>query len=453
MGAAIGWAAQVAGEAKAAEAAQAALSSPVESVDEPSVEPSEEAGNEIYAIYQQAVEAGWHEGLGEMTRQFSDALLPVLAERPGRSLAMMATHAPWWTDWLDSATSTAPYWSQDSAARREELAIPALHVSGWLDPFLQPTIDRFLAWSSRARTPELRAAQHLVIGPWAHGLSGAQWDGHVRATPEAELFAAAEVEWFQRRWLHDDLTALEASAPLRIFVMGANVWRDEWQWPLARTEWTPLYLGGAGASADGGTLSLELPTEEQPDSYDFDPADPVPAIGGAVLPGLVVPGPGQYDQRPVESRDDVLVYTAAPCTADLEVTGPVSVDVWVETSAVDTDFTAKLVDVFPDGRSVFVCQGIVRPTVGLPGSLEPKATYHLRIDLTSTSYVFKAGHAIRLEVSSSCFPQWDVNPNTGRHYATDESGETVVARQTVHHDPKHPSHVTLPVIPRDQRDS
>ncbi len=444
LGSAIGWAFQVASENEAAAA------EPTEPSPEDADVDDTDAGNAVYEMYKQAAKSGWHEGLGEFTTQFRDALIPLMSMRPGRDLEPMQTYAPWWRDWVDSHTASHPYWSDVSAADRDDLILPALHISGWFDQFLQATIDRYARWSSRAATPADRAAQRLIVGPWAHGLSSAQWDGHVDASPELEMFDHPDIESFHRRWLHDDHSSLDRDAPIKLFVIGDNVWRDEWEWPLARTSWTRLYLHSDGdAAGTGGTLDSSTPDVEAPDGYDYDPTDPVPAVGGAVIPGLVLPGPGPYDQREVEARPDVLTYTGQPLDQDLEVTGPVSVDLWAQTAAIDTDFTAKLVDVFPTGEAVFICQGLVRPRLLLGGdALDASATYHVKVDLTSTSYVFRAGHSVRLEISSSCFPVWDVNTNTGSHYFDDTTGATCVAHQQVFHDRKRPTHLTLPVIPR-----
>jgi putative CocE/NonD family hydrolase len=430
LGAALGWAAQVVAEAESV-AAEPHAGATVE-----------QTGNEIYEMYAAAAKTGWHEGLLDMTTAFRHHLDPVLAKRPGRDLELMRVYAPWWRSWVDARSAADPYWADISVADRPDLAIPALHISGWLDQFVAGTIERFVRWRNRAATPELRTAQRLIVGPWAHGLSSEQWHGHVAAVPEADLFAHDDISAFLRHWLLNDHDALADDAPIRIYVMGTNVWRDEWEWPLARTVWTPLYLRA------GGSLSLYRPGNEDPDRFDHDPRNPVPAIGGAVVPGLVLPGPGQYDQRSVEERPDVLVYTAAALEADLEATGPVSADLWVRSSAVDTDFTAKLVDVFPDGRAVFVSQGIVRPTIATLGTrMDPDCVYRVNVHLDPTSYVFRRGHSVRLEVASSCFPIWDVNPNTGRHYFNDETGKATIAHQQVFHDRERPSHLTLPVVP------
>jgi putative CocE/NonD family hydrolase len=226
--------------------------------------------------------------------------------------------------------------------------------------------------------------------------------------------------------------------------MGANVWRDEAEWPLARAVDTPFYL------RQGRRLSVEQPGAEEPDRYDYDPADPVPTLGGAILmtPEYVR---GPVDQRPIEERPDVLVYTTTPLERDTEVTGPIEVQLWATSSAPDTDFVARLVDIYPDGRSINLTDGIIRARyrdfrTGAPPSLiEPGRAYEYAIDLWETSNVFKAGHRIGLHVTSSSFPWWDRNPNTGHPLGAD--AELRVAHQEILHDHTHPSYVRLPLIP------
>jgi putative CocE/NonD family hydrolase len=229
--------------------------------------------------------------------------------------------------------------------------------------------------------------------------------------------------------------------PVRLFVMGANVWRDEQDWPLQRAVETPFYLRA------GGGLSMELPAEhEPPDRYTSDPHDPTPTRGGALL---MAPSfrSGPVDQRAIEARSDVLTFTSPPLERDTEVTGPVSVQLWACSSAPDTDFVARLVDVYPDGRAINLTDGIIRARYrnGLPeSSLEPGRAYAFTIDLWATSNVFKAGHRIRLQITSSNFPRWDRNPNTGHPFGQD--AELHPADQTILHDQHHPSHVMLPLV-------
>jgi putative CocE/NonD family hydrolase len=240
-------------------------------------------------------------------------------------------------------------------------------------------------------------------------------------------------------------------APVRIFVMGVNRWRDENEWPLARAKYTDLYFDSRGQanSLDGdGSLVWKLATDDRPDAFTYDPAKPVPTAGGAVCCSPSVFRWGPVDQRPVEKRRDVLVYTTAPLQHELEVTGPVKVILYASTSALDTDFTAKLVDVFPDGEARNLCDGILRMRYrnGLDqvARSSPGETYALTIPAGVTSNVFLAGHRIRVEISSSNFPRFDRNPNTGQPIADETAMK--IAHQTIRHGHEYPSRIVLPVI-------
>jgi len=223
--------------------------------------------------------------------------------------------------------------------------------------------------------------------------------------------------------------------------MGANIWRDEQAWPLERARNTPFYIRA------NGELSTDQPTAtEPPDTYTYDPRNPVPTRGGALLMPPEFPA-GPADQRSIEARPDVLTYTTPPLERDTEVTGPVRIRLWACSSAPDTDFVGRLVDVYPDGRAYNLTDGIVRARFrdGSPANLlEPGRPYAFDIDLWSTSNVFKTGHRIRLQVCSSNFPRWDRNPNTGHPFGQDD--EVCVAEQTILHDRDHPSQVVLPLV-------
>jgi len=238
---------------------------------------------------------------------------------------------------------------------------------------------------------------------------------------------------------------------MTIFVMGSNQWRQEGEWPLARTQWTQYFLqsGGRANTLNGdGTLSLATPPREsREDTFTYDPDDPVPTLGGPLVTHPELRGP--RDRQSVQHRNDVLVYTTEPLVHNLEVTGPVKVVLFATSSAVDTDFTGTLTDVYPDGRAVHICEGIrrtsFRDSLETPSLIEPGKMYEYTIDPWETSNTFKAGHRIRLEISSSNFPRYVRNLNTGLNYGT--TAKMVVARQTVHHDEQHASHLLLPVIP------
>jgi putative CocE/NonD family hydrolase len=288
-----------------------------------------------------------------------------------------------------------------------------------------------------------------LIGPWTHlsqgGSVGERNFGFGASAGLMNLqmdLGSMQLRWFDH-WLKGVDTGMMNEPPVRIFVMGANVWRDEQEWPLARAQNTPWYLH------EGGTLSLEEPGTEAPDRYDYDPANPVPALGGATLMAPEYPA-GPYDQRLIEARPDVLVYRSAPLHRDTEVTGPITVHLWACSSAPDTDFVARLVDIAPDGTSYNLTDGIVRARYRefchgeQPSLVEPGRPYEFVIDLWATSNVFKGGHRIGLQVTSSNFPRWDRNPNTGHPFGAD--AELQVAHQEILHDRDHPSHVILPMV-------
>jgi putative CocE/NonD family hydrolase len=249
------------------------------------------------------------------------------------------------------------------------------------------------------------------------------------------------------RWLKGIANGIDEGPPVRLFVMGENVWRDEWEWPLARTRYVPYYLRGHGAAAGGGDgrLSSEPPLEGEPaDDYAYDPRDPV------VIDNFEVQGP--YDRSGLESRPDVLVFTTAPLQDDMEVTGPVTVRLFASTSAPDTDFMVMLLDVHPDGRAYNVMPleaGVIRAryreSERAPRLMTPGEPVQLTIGGMATSNLFRKGHRIRLHVTSSRFPVFDRNPNTGEPFGTSARMQT--ARQSILHDAAHPSRLILPVIP------
>jgi uncharacterized protein len=249
---------------------------------------------------------------------------------------------------------------------------------------------------------------------------------------------------------------VNSEKPVRIFVMGRNEWRDEDVWPPARSQATRYYLHSEGKAnslnGDGG-LTIEEPKKEKNDHFTYDPEDPVPTRGGPLCCDEERLQPGAVDQRPVETRQDVLVYSTPGFSQDVEVTGPVSAELYVKSSALDTDFTAKLLDVWPNGFAQNLTEGILRMRYAASPEkaelIRPGKVYKINIDLWATSNVFRAGHRIRLEISSSNFPRFDRNLNTG-----DDQGFTVrfvKALNTVYHDHDHPSALVLPVAPATAR--
>jgi putative CocE/NonD family hydrolase len=364
--------------------------------------------------------------------------------------------APYYYDWLKHPTDDE-YWRQwKIEAHHQRITVPALNVGGWYDIFLGGTIRNYLGMQRQGGSAEARQYQHLVIGPWKHGVPLSSVSGDMAFGLMAESFAidfeGVQLRWYDH-WLKGIDNGVRSEAPVRLFVMGDNVWRNEQEWPLARTQYTRYYLHSHGRAnslhGDGG-LSTTEPGPEQPDRFLYDPRHPVPTRGGPLCcwPGALPQG--AYDQTVVESRQDVLVYSTPPLPHDVEVTGPIVVTLYAASSAVDTDFTAKLVDVHPGGFVQNLTDGIIRAryrqSTTRAEPIEPGKVYAYTIDLWATSNVFKAGHCIRLEISSSNFPRFDRNPNTGRDLATET--ELVPAIQTVYHDGTYPSHVTLPTIPR-----
>jgi putative CocE/NonD family hydrolase len=290
------------------------------------------------------------------------------------------------------------------------------------------------------------------MGPWAHAATSPEGKiGGVTFGRQAVLDMNATILKWYDHVMKGRQNEFASDAPVKIFVMGENAWRDEREFPLARTSYTRYYLHatkGAASAGGDGTLSTAPPKAERPDTFEYDPASPVRTIGGRLCCGGLAPGP--FDQAPNESRADVLVYSTPPLTEDVEVTGPVSLELHAATSAADTDFTAMLVDVDESGFARYLADGIVRArfreSTAKAVPIEPGRIYRYTIDLWATSNLFKAGHRIRVYVSSSNFPRFNRNLNTGEKTA---GGATMVrARQTVYHDAEHPSAIVLPIIPR-----
>ncbi|HEX9710900.1 MAG TPA: CocE/NonD family hydrolase, partial [Candidatus Thermoplasmatota archaeon] len=361
--------------------------------------------------------------------------------------------APYFRDWLEHETDD-DYWRPWRISDRyPEMAVKALHAGGWHDLFLKGSIANYEGLRARAATPEARAGQRLLVGPWCHGPTSPEGRiGDVVFGKDAVLdVEATTLEWFDHA-LKGEANAFASAAPVRLFVMGENRWRDEREWPLARARTTRYYLHSSGRpfGPDGDGRLLEAPPKKDPPArFTYDPDDPVPTIGGRLCCGEWTK-PGPYDQRPNEKRPDVLVFSTPPLERDLEVTGPIALELYAASSAVDTDFTALLADVEPSGYARFLADGIVRGryrrSTTRAEPLVPGQVERFVIDLWSTSNLFKAGHRVRLYVSSSNFPRFDRNPNTGA--ARSDATRRERADQTVYHDAEHASALVLPVIPR-----
>ena len=364
--------------------------------------------------------------------------------------------AKYYYDWL-AHPNFDEYWQHLSIEQHHsEIDVPALHFGGWYDIFLGGTIRNYLGMKESGANETARNGQKLIIGPWAHAARGSTMAGRhyfgIMADHSATDVDGVHLRWFDH-WLNDSKNGIIDEAPVRIFVMGDDAWRDEQEWPLARAVQTRYYLhsGGKANSKQGdGSLSTTSPQSEAQDVYLYNPANPVPTTGGALCCNPYFAANGAYDQNEVEERQDVLVYSTLPLEKDMEVTGPVTVTLWASTSATDTDFTAKLVDVCEAGCARNLTDGIIRAryrnSMSNPTPLEPGRAYCYEIDLWATSNVFKAGHQIRLEVSSSNFPRFDRNTNTGNIIAEDT--ELRPALQTVFHDGQQASYVSLSIVPR-----
>jgi putative CocE/NonD family hydrolase len=336
----------------------------------------------------------------------------------------------------------------DVAMRHPQFEVPAYHLTGWYDSLLNGTLANFAGLRANAGTEHARRNQRLIVGPWTHARPSANTTkiGDVEFGPDAGFDSEGLiVRWFQH-WMGPH-PADWPGAPVRLFVMGENRWRDEQEWPLRRARPTDFFLHATtGANGLGGDGSLErtTPGRVQPDTFTYDPAKPVPTGLFGAYSRMPV------DRREIQQRQDVLVYTSAPLTEPLEVTGPVRAVLWIASSATDTDFTAAISDVHPDGTARALTDGILRARYRAsrttPQLLTPGQLYEITIDVGATSNVFLPGHRVRLEVSSSNFPRYDRNPNTGAPFGSD--ARTVVARQTVFHDAGRPSRLVLPVIPR-----
>jgi len=368
---------------------------------------------------------------------------------------ILSEFAPYYDDWVNHPTYD-DFWAHlDVSTRHDTLQVAALNIGGWYDIFLKGTIDNFSGMRANAPT-DMRDRQHLLLAAWNHsGISRGNpigtHDFGMRATGGIIDSDGIQLRWFDR-WLRGIENGVDHDPPVRLFVMGSNQWRHEHEWPLARTDWQEWFLhsGGRANSLNGdGVLSRESPASEPPDTYVYNPRNPVPTMGGGLCCNAVFSQGGAYDQRAVEAREDVLVYTTPPLDQPVEATGPVRLILHASSSALDTDWTAKLVDVSPCGYARNLTDGILRARYrhsmreGTP--ISPGEVIAYEVDLWATSNTFLAGHRIRLEVSSSNFPRFDRNPNTGE--MPGRSAEMVSAVQTVCHSSEYLSRLVLPVIP------
>lgn len=351
-----------------------------------------------------------------------------------------------WRDAVDHPSFDS-YWKRHSIRERaRQIHVPVLSFGGWFDNYVESDLDLF------SRLAAAHKPMESWIGPWAH--NPALKFSTVNFGPQAGVaIRATQADWFDR-WLGRNPSGEDSRLPLlHIFVMGPNIWREEHEWPLARAHFTPFYLssgGHANTRSGDGVLYRHPVLKTAPDTYIYDPKNPVPTVGGAICCDARILPPGPLEQSGVEQRSDVLVYSSAPLRENLEVTGPVKAVLYVSTSANDTDFTVKLVDVSAEGRALAVCDGIQRMRYRLsldqPVFVKRNAVYQISVDAGVTSYVFSTGHRIRLEISSSNFPRFDRNLNSSAPNA--DATKTIKAKQSIFHEKSYPSALILPVVPR-----
>ncbi|MCI0440001.1 MAG: CocE/NonD family hydrolase [Chloroflexi bacterium] len=364
--------------------------------------------------------------------------------------------ASYYYDWL-AHPDYDDYWKRICIEESHpEITVPAFNYGGWYDIFLGGTIRNYRRMREIGGSQDARSGQRLALGPWVHGGTPINVSGGYNFGTRANALAVdlhGLILRYYDYWLKGEDNGLLDEQPVRIFVMGENVWRFEDDWPLKRAESVNYYLhsGGRANTLNGdGALSMDSPGQQPPDVYAYNPINPVPTNGGGLCCDPAFQAPGAYDHQHIETRPDVLVYSTPPLERDVEVTGPVMVTLYASSSARDTDFTAKLLDVEPSGYARNLTDGIIRARYRYgrnPARLiQPGEVYEYEIDLWATSNLYKKGHRIRLEISSSNFPRFDRNTNTGAPIGTDT--EFVSALQTVFHTSEYPSRVTLSVVPR-----
>lgn len=399
------------------------------------------------------------EDIGRTLQALSD-LDQLYTRLPLVEMPVLQGVAPYYFDWL-AHSSYDDYWKKIAPQEvHEQVTVPALNVGGWYDIFLSGTLANYQGMKQRGGSDVARKQQRLLVGPWSHGVFGGVFPEHsygLLASGNAADLTGVHIRWFDH-WLKGAENGVEQDKPVKLFIMGPDIWREEDDWPLPDTRFRSYYLHSAGranTAAGNGTLSVEVPASEPEDAYLYDPQYPVPTNGGATLiPGAdVAMNAGPRDQRELETRADVLCFTTEPLEHPVEVTGPIELVLFASSSARDTDFTAKLVNVYPNGRAESVTDGILRAryreSLARPALLEAGRVYELHIAVGATAQVFGAGHRIRLEVSSSNFPRFDRNTNTGGTIATEREQDFVRALNRVYHSGEHPSHLILPIIERD----
>ena len=409
--------------------------------------------------FEQWFSQSWTSGLAQDTlrrraQKSSNALqwvwkLP-LAAYPFFEIGSTEGLASYFVDWLKHPNYDL-YWKQWSIEENySRIKVPAYHVGGWYDIFMGGTVRNYAGIKSAGGSEPARRGQRLLLGPWYHGpFDGKSGDIDFGAN------AKGDSDELMLRWYDFVLKGIsngtEREKAVKIFVMGKNVWREEEKWPLDRARSSKFYLHSSGKAQSlkgDGSLDTREPTSEVTDTFIYNPAEPVPTRGGGLCCDNEHLASGAFDQRSVEARSDVLVFSTPALKEDFEVTGPISVELYVSSSAVDTDFTAKLVDVWPNGFAQNLTDGILRAryrnSPSKPEYMNPGEVYKLNIDLWATSNVFLTGHQLRLEISSSNFPRFDRNFNRGEDPG--QAAQPVSAENRVYHDREHASALVLPVV-------
>jgi uncharacterized protein len=364
------------------------------------------------------------------------------AHRPYRELPPLPRDvAPFFYRWLEHPDADG-WWADRSVRHRwDRVDLPGFHLAGWFDRFCRSTVENYVAMQR-----EGGAFQKLIVGPWPHGVPVVTASGDRFFGPRAWVDSRAEVVRWHERWLKDVPNGIDEEPPVRLYIFGEEAWRDADAWPLPGTRFTPFHLHSAGSAntrRGDGVLDPTAPGDQPHDTYVYDPEDPTPSVPGATYRPV-----GTVDQGPIEDRRDVLCFTTPPLERDLDVIGPVIARLWAATTAPDTDWMVKLVDVHPDGYVFRLCEGMIRAryreSQAQARLLEPDRIYEYEIDLGPVGVRFLAGHRIRVEIASASFAQFDPNMNTGHVFGEDVRG--VPAIQRIFHDAEHPSHVVLPIV-------
>jgi uncharacterized protein len=342
----------------------------------------------------------------------------------------------------------------ESHRRYEKVALPCFHECGWFDGVGWVEFENFAGMCTGGGSPESRKSQYIIAGPWQHGWQFNATLGDLNFGSQADTLGSGvnkiQIDFYDRYLRGKDIEIPR----VRYFLMGKNEWYNADAWPPPSVTWQRFFfhsLGHANTSGGDGLLSRKEPGTERPDTFQYQPLDPVPTVGGPIISPLAAPGmlAGPLDQYFIEKRADVLCYTTAELEKDIEISGPLQVHLLAATSARDTDFTAKFCVVYPDGRSYNLSEGIMRASglkfAAKPELINPGEIYEYIITLGNTSQLFRKGYRIRIQISSSNFPMFDRNMNTGNEIGKDAQG--VIAKQTIFHHPGYASYIDLPVIP------